>query len=107
MGRLLCIPDILKIKERTYYSDDIYVGYRHFDKYDIEPLFPFGFGLSYTTFEYSDMKLSETGSGYEVSFNIKNTGKIKGEEAAQVYIASESKNIDKAVKELKGLQKFL
>jgi len=98
-------PTYNKINERTYYSDDIYVGYRHFDKYGIEPLFPFGYGLSYTTFEYSDIKVAPDGDGYNVSFSIKNTGKIKGEETAQLYVASSDKSIDRPVKELKGFSK--
>lgn len=94
-----------KLKERTYYSDDIYVGYRHFDKFDIEPLFPFGFGLSYTTFEYSNLTVVKKDSSYNVSFFVKNSGKVKGEEAAQVYVSSTGLSIDKPVKELKGFSK--
>lgn len=94
-----------KLKERTYYSDDIYVGYRHFDKFKIEPLFPFGFGLSYTTFEYSNMNVAKKNDVYEVSFYVKNTGKVKGDEVAQVYVSSTSLSIDKPVKELKGFSK--
>jgi beta-glucosidase len=96
-----------RLKERTYYSDDIYVGYRHFDKFNIEPLFPFGFGLSYTKFEYSGLSVNKINDGYEVSFTVKNAGKIKGAETAQVYVTSTSKSIDKPVKELKGFSKVL
>jgi beta-glucosidase len=99
-------PTYNRIKERTYYSDDIYVGYRHFDKNNIEPLFPFGYGLSYTTFEYANMNFTKLDDGYEVSFDVKNTGKVKGEEIAQVYVASSSLSIDKPVKELKGFSKL-
>jgi beta-glucosidase len=100
-------PTYNRLKERTYYADDIYVGYRHFDKFNIEPLFPFGFGLSYTIFEYSNIDLVKNKDGYQVSFYIKNTGKVKGEEIAQVYITSTSLSIDKPVKELKGFSKVL
>jgi beta-glucosidase len=100
-------PTYKSFKERTFYSDDIYVGYRHFDKNNIEPLFPFGFGLSYTKFEYSNLNVAKNGNGYDVTFNLKNTGKVKGEEVAQVYVASTNLNIDKPVKELKGFTKVM
>jgi beta-glucosidase len=93
------------LKERTYYADDIYVGYRHFDKFNIEPLFPFGFGLSYTTFIYSDINVSSIGDNYEVTFNIKNTGNVKGEEVAQLYVSSYGFSVERTVKELKGFSK--
>ncbi|MDP4195776.1 MAG: glycoside hydrolase family 3 C-terminal domain-containing protein [Bacteroidota bacterium] len=96
-----------RIKERTYYSDDIYVGYRHFDKYSIDPLFPFGYGLSYTTFQYSNMNVVNKDDGWYVSFELKNTGKIKGEEVAQIYTSATDPNIDRAVKELKGFSKVM
>jgi beta-glucosidase len=100
-------PTYGKLDERVYMADDIYVGYRHFDKYKIEPLFPFGFGLSYTTFDYSGIKITPDGEGYNVSFSIKNTGKVKGEETAQLYVASSDRSIDRAVQELKGFSKTL
>ncbi|MDR3627143.1 MAG: glycoside hydrolase family 3 C-terminal domain-containing protein [Ignavibacteriaceae bacterium] len=99
-------PTYNVLKERTYYSDDIYVGYRHFDKFNIEPLFPFGYGLSYTTFEYSGLNVTPLDSSiFNVTFNIKNTGSVKGEEAAQVYVSSHGLNVERAVKELKGFAK--
>lgn len=98
-------PTYKKIAAREYYSDDIYVGYRHFDKYNIEPLFPFGYGLSYTTFEYSNLKVSKVEGGFEVTCEIKNTGNIKGAEAAQLYIASKGTSVDRPIKELKGFSK--
>jgi len=93
------------LKERTYYSDDIYVGYRHYDKYGIEPLFPFGYGLSYTTFEYSNINTAKKDNGFQVTFTVKNTGKVKGEEIAQLYASSTSLSVDRPVKELKGFAK--
>jgi beta-glucosidase len=100
-------PTYNVLKERTYYADDIYVGYRHFDKFNIQPLFPFGYGLSYTSFEYSDIATSKNGDKYEVSFLVKNTGKVKGEEAAQVYVSSYGLNVERPVKELKGFSKLM
>lgn len=91
----------------TYYSDGIYVGYRHFEKNNIKPLFPFGFGLSYTDFSYSDMKISPVSRDgkVEVSFSIQNTGKTAGSEVAQLYLRDVESSIDRPVKELKGFKK--
>lgn len=90
---------------RTYYADDIYVGYRHFDKNKIEPLFPFGFGLSYTTFGYSNLKVDNSGYMTSVSFDLTNSGKIKGEEVAQLYLSALDSRVDRPVKELKAFKK--
>lgn len=99
----------MKENGTTRYKDGIYVGYRHFEKNKIEPLFPFGYGLSYTTFEYGGLKLSSNempgNSNLIVSFNLKNTGKVKGEEIAQLYINDVKSSIDRPVKELKRFKK--
>ena len=91
------------------YSDGIYVGYRYFDKKNIEPLFPFGYGLSYTQFEYKNLKtVPAAGSarpGIEVSLDVSNTGKYDGAEVVQLYIRSIASVVDKPVKELKALKK--
>ncbi len=68
------------------YSEGIYVGYRWYDKQNIEPLFPFGYGLSYTTFAYSKMSVRPAGDGYDVAFTLKNTGTREGVEVPQVYV---------------------
>ena len=91
------------------YRESIYVGYRYYDKVQQNVLFPFGFGLSYTTFEYSDLKLNkktlkENGE-VTVSFKIKNTGKTAGAEIAQVYVASPGEKAFRAPKELKEFAK--
>ncbi|MGM0900619.1 MAG: beta-glucosidase [Bacillota bacterium] len=83
------------------HRESIYVGYRYFDTKKIPVLFPFGHGLSYTKFEYSDLKVSSQ----SVSFTIKNIGDVAGEEIAQVYIKPLSSRIFRANKELKGLSK--
>ena len=98
-------PTYKKYEAREYYADDIYVGYRHFDKYNIDPLFPFGFGLSYTTFKYSNMNVTNSGDGFEVTFDLKNTGSVAGAEAAQLYISPIKPEIERPVKELKGFKK--
>jgi beta-glucosidase len=66
------------------------VGYRWFDKEKIEPLFAFGHGLSYTTFEYSDLKIENYGDGLDVHVNIKNTGTADSDEVPQVYLGEPS-----------------
>jgi beta-glucosidase len=91
------------------YRESIYVGYRYFDKAKREVLFPFGYGLSYTTFKYSDLKLD---SGFmtdkdtlNVSFRITNTGDMAGEEIAQVYVKDIESTIFREEKALKGFVK--
>ena len=91
------------------YAEGIYVGYRHFDKAHIVPLYPFGYGLSYTTFKYSNLRLSSgqflPNATVSVRVDITNTGKREGAEVAELYICDPSPKIDKAVRELKGFQK--
>ncbi len=88
------------------YNEGIFVGYRWLDKNNLIPAFPFGFGLSYTTFEYGNMNLSKTGD-YSADFtvNVKNTGKIEGSEVVQVYMSPVNPKNERAVKELKGFAK--
>jgi beta-glucosidase len=97
------------VKNRTAYEEGIYVGYRHFDKDKIVPLFPFGFGLSYTTFDYGPLRLSnpslDSQGKVSVSLDVKNTGPRTGEEVVELYIHDPSPKIDKAVRELKGFAK--
>ena len=90
----------------TDYEEDIYVGYRYFDSFDVPVSYPFGYGLSYTTFEYSDAKIAEKGDGYEVSVTIKNTGEREGKEVVELYIsAPDNKAANKPSKELKAFAK--
>lgn len=90
----------------VHYNDDIYVGYRYYDTYKVEPQFAFGHGLSFTTFSYDDLKLSGTNKSLTASFTIKNTGKIAGAEIAQVYVSQDRPRLPRPVKELKGFQKI-
>ncbi|MBQ2055327.1 MAG: glycoside hydrolase family 3 C-terminal domain-containing protein, partial [Bacteroidaceae bacterium] len=90
----------------TEYEEDIYVGYRYFDSFNVPVSYPFGFGLSYTTFEYSDAKIDKKNDGYEVSVTIKNTGEREGKEVVELYIsAPDSKAANKPAKELKAYAK--
>jgi beta-glucosidase len=82
------------------------VGYRYFDSFDVPVSYPFGFGLSYTTFAYSDAKIVEKGDAYEVSVTVKNTGKHEGKEVVELYIsAPDNQAANKPVKELKAYGK--
>jgi beta-glucosidase len=91
------------------YKDDIWVGYRYFDTKNVKPLFPFGFGLSYTTFAYTNCKVDLTQKtdtlSCVVSFDIKNTGNLEGKEIAQVYIRDLESALPRPTKELKGFAK--
>ena len=74
---------------KTTYSEGIFMGYRWFDQQNLAPLYPFGHGLSYTTFTYSRLKaVRSTDGGLEVSFTIKNTGKAASDEVAQIYLGA-------------------
>ncbi|MGI4788041.1 MAG: glycoside hydrolase family 3 C-terminal domain-containing protein, partial [Janthinobacterium lividum] len=99
------------VKGQVTYAEGIYVGYRHFDKKKIAPLFPFGYGLSYTTFKYGPMHLSKptlSPSGtMTASLNVTNTGRRAGAEVVELYVHDRSPKIDKPVRELKGFQKVM
>ena len=89
-------------KERTIeYREGLYVGYRYFETVKKPVLFPFGFGLSYTTFEYSDLKADDK----KAVFTIRNTGKMDGAEVAQLYVRARRPSVYRPAKELKGFQK--
>ena len=91
------------------YNDDLMVGYRYFDAKNVKPLFPFGFGLSYTSFAYDNLKVETSGKADAlacfVSFTIKNTGNIEGKEIAQVYVSDTESTVPRPLKELKGFSK--
>ena len=89
-------------KERNSdYREALFVGYRYFDTFDQKVRYPFGYGLSYTTFEYSDLKVDDKG----VTFTVKNTGSCAGAEVAQLYVGLPDAKILRARKELKGFAK--
>ena len=90
----------------TEYEEDIYVGYRYFDSFEVPVSYPFGFGLSYTTFEYSDAKISQTDDAITVTVTVKNTGEREGKEVVELYIAApDAKAANKPAKELKAFAK--
>ena len=89
-------------KERSVeYREGLYVGYRYYETAGIPVLFPFGFGLSYTTFEYSGLKVSNQ----ETTFTLTNTGDMDGAEVAQLYVRAQNPSVYRPTKELKGFRK--
>ena len=95
--------------DQVRYGEGLYVGYRGFEKTEREPLFPFGFGLSYTQFSYSDLQVSKTefgvGESLEVHLKVTNTGSRAGQEIVQVYVHDVESTLHRPVKELKGFAK--
>jgi beta-glucosidase len=90
---------------RVNYTEGIYVGYRYFDKENHRPVYPFGYGLSYTDFGFSDLKLLKKSGEVVVECTVTNTGKIAGAEVAQLYVAPLDTKVDRPLKELKGFEK--
>ena len=95
----------LKDVDVTLYEEDIYVGYRWFDKQNLPVSYPFGYGLSYTSFEYSDPVVKNDGNTVTASVKISNSGKVAGKEAVQLYVSAPAGSLDKPVKELKAYGK--
>ncbi len=87
------------------YREGIYSGYRHYVTDKVRTAFPFGFGLSYTEFKYSDMSVNDAGEAYVVKVNVENTGKYSGKEVVQIYVKAPGKDMDKPARELKGFAK--
>ncbi|MCD7770811.1 MAG: glycoside hydrolase family 3 C-terminal domain-containing protein [Oscillospiraceae bacterium] len=105
-------PTALSFPEKgtASYVEGVYVGYRYYDKKKLDVMYPFGYGLSYTTFEYSDLKISATDISecdtLEVSFKVKNTGDIAGKEIAELYVEPTYPSVSRPVRELKGFKKI-
>ena len=90
---------------RVEYREGIFMGYRGYDATGVAPLFPFGFGLSYTEFQYSDLVVKTDGEGVIVSLNVRNTGKCAASETVQIYVGDQECRLVRPVKELKGFEK--
>lgn len=91
---------------RISYDEGVFVGYRGHDRNGTELMYPFGYGLSYTTFEYGDLELTPAGDGWRVSFSVKNTGKRAGTETPQVYVGDCAASVPRPEKELKGYERI-
>lgn len=90
----------------TTYNDGIYVGYRYYTTKNIPVSFPFGYGMSFTSFEYGKPNVEKDGNGnIKVSVNVRNNGKMAGKEVVQVYVSAPGKDMDKPARELKGFAK--
>ncbi len=91
--------------DRTVYAEDIYVGYRWFDKKNMAVSYPFGYGLSYTSFAYAEPSVKAAGDGFEASIKVTNTGAVAGKEVVQLYVSAPAGGLDKPVRELKAYAK--
>ena len=91
----------------TRYEEGLDVGYRYYDTYSVPVLFPFGHGLSYSTFEYKNLALKKNGDGLDVSYEIENVSAIDGKEVSQIYVRAVSSYVYRPYKELKGFAKTL
>ena len=89
----------------TNHEEDIYVGYRYFDSFQKPVAYPFGFGLSYTTFAYSKPTVKVNGDNVTLTVQVKNTGKVEGKEAVQIYVTAPEAGLEKPSKELKSFAK--
>jgi len=110
--RLCDTPSFLNFpgdKDKVEYREGLFVGYRYYDAKEIEPLFPFGFGLSYTNFEYSNISIDKKelydNEELTITFKIKNTGEYPGKEIAQLYVRDLESSVIRPLKELKGFVK--
>jgi beta-glucosidase len=87
------------------YKEGVFMGYRWFDQQQIEPRFPFGHGLSYTTFAYDDIRMTESAEAVRVGCTVKNTGDRPGDEVVQLYVANAKSSVPRPPRELKGFAK--
>jgi beta-glucosidase len=89
------------------YEEGVYVGYRYYNSFDVKTSYPFGYGLSYTSFSYSNLKLSSSTfkGSVQATVTVTNTGKVEGKEVVQLYLCAPAKSMDKPAMELKGFAK--
>lgn len=87
------------------YAEGVFLGYRGVEHFGVKPLYPFGYGLTYSSFEYSDLKVKPSKGGYDVNFTLTNTGSVEAAEVAQVYIAPMNPSLPRPARELKGFAK--
>jgi len=106
-GKTGTLPEKDQVQNHDYtiYEEGIYVGYRHFDKAKIEVSYPFGYGLSYTQFMYSDLAVALLNDTLKVDLSVSNVGDSKGKEVVQIYLSKPDSKIDRPVQELKAFTK--
>ena len=100
--------DETRREKKVYYREGIFTGYRGYDRSGTEPLFAFGYGLSYTAFGYSNLSVNVVDrkkAEVEVAFDLTNTGQRVGKEVAQVYVGDVESSVERPLKELKGFEK--
>lgn len=90
---------------QEYYDEGVFIGYRWYSSKNIPVQYPFGHGLSYTTFDVSDVSVKRAGDGFKVSAAVKNTGSVPGAEVVQLYVSDVESSVERPVKELKGFEK--
>lgn len=100
-----CNVQLTNNNHAVYYDESIYIGYRYYQSYNQKPHYPFGYGLSYTTFSYDDIKVDDQGDHIDVTVTITNTGEMKGKEVIQVYLQNNESSVYKARLELKAFDK--
>ena len=94
---------------KVIYKEGVFVGYRGYEHNGVKPLFPFGYGLSYTTFDFANLKVAPAGDGlnYTVTFDVSNTGSRAGATVAQVYVSEAHPSVPRPPQELKGFDRVM
>ena len=90
---------------QEYYDEGVFIGYRWYSSKNVPVQYPFGYGLSYTTFDISGVTVKRAGEGFKVSATVKNTGSVAGAEVLQLYVSDVESSVERPVKELKGFEK--
>ena len=100
------VKNLIKNIDYTEYEEGIYVGYRYFNTFRKKAIaYPFGYGLSYTSFKFRDMTIIETKDGWDITVSVTNTGNASGKDVVQIYVKAPQKGLDKPERELKGFAK--
>jgi beta-glucosidase len=101
-----CNVKLTNDNNAVYYDESIYIGYRYYQSFNQQVRYPFGYGLSYTTFDYRDISIQEDKEKFIINMTIQNTGEMKGKEVIQIYIENNESTVFKARRELKAFDKI-